>query len=88
VGLKWNVGDKCGMGIEWGPRKTYTDYLDDIKGVYPENGEVPENGVATNATNTPGNMRGNPSSKDWYFYYGITFNIKLRDPYRPCHKGF
>jgi hypothetical protein len=88
VGLKWNVGERCGLGVEWGPRHTYTDYLDDIKGSYPELPTAGESPSVTNVTNTPGNMRGNPSTKDWYFFYGVTFNVKLRDPHRPCHKGF
>jgi hypothetical protein len=84
IGLKWNVGDRCGLGIEWGPRHTFTDYLDDIKGVYSN---VPVAGaeVENTGTNAPGNMRGNPSTKDWYFFYGVTLNIKLRDPHRTCH---
>lgn len=83
VGLKWNMGEKVGMGIEWGPRRTFTDYLDDIRSVYPE---FP--GPQKNPAAVSGNMRGNPSTRDWYFYYGVTLNIKLRDPHRSCHKEF
>ncbi len=89
VGLKWNIGERCGLGIEWGPRNTFTDYLDDIKGNYPETAVLSENGAPlAKSTNNPGNMRGNPSTKDWYFFYGLTFNFKLPDSYRPCHRGF
>lgn len=81
VGLKWNIGEKCGMGIEWGPRRTFTDYLDDIKGVYPatsvESGGVNLTDRSLNGSGSPGNMRGNPSTRDWYFYYGVTLNIRL-----------
>jgi hypothetical protein len=79
VGLKFNVGKKCGLGVEWGPRRTFTDYLDDIRGVYPDNGS---------SAALAGAMRGNPSTRDWYFYYGVTLNIKLREAHRQCHKGF
>ncbi len=81
VGLKWNVGDRCGLGIEWGPRRTFTDYLDDVSGSYPD---LPAEGGNSytnrtkNGSATTGSMRGNPSTKDWYFYYGINFNVKLR----------
>lgn len=78
VGLKFNVGKKCGLGVEWGPRRTFTDYLDDIRGVYPDNGS---------SSALAGDMRGNPSTRDWYFYYGLTLNIKLREAHRPCFKG-
>lgn len=87
LGFKWNIGDKCGLGIEWGPRRTFTDYLDDVKGVYPAitaDGSSYTN-QSINGTATPGTMRGNPSTRDWYFYYGVTLNIKLPDPHRTCH---
>lgn len=73
VGIKWNVHEKVGIGIEWGPRRTFTDYLDDIKGSYSASAQSGSPGRG------PGDMRGNPSTKDWYFYYGITLNIKLRE---------
>jgi hypothetical protein len=83
VGLKFNIGQKVGIGIEWGPRRTFTDYLDDIRSTYPElTGPNP----SKNPMAVAGNMRGNPSTRDWYFYYGLTLNIKLRDPHRQCHK--
>jgi hypothetical protein len=88
VGLKWNIGEKVGLGIEWGPRRTFTDYLDDIKGNYPAN--LGENGTnsltdrSLNGSATPGSMRGNPSTRDWYFFYGVTLNIKLPDPKAFC----
>ena len=85
VGVKWNMGEKWGLGVEWGPRNTFTDYIDDIKGGYPE---LPSNGETVNPNKTAGSMRGNPSTKDWYFFYGVTLSIKLREPNRPCHKGF
>lgn len=89
IGLKWNVGEKCGLGIEWGPRRTFTDYLDDIKGAYPDFvGEGNSGGLTDRTENgsaSAGGMRGNPSTRDWYFYYGLTLNIKLPDPRKTCH---
>lgn len=69
VGLKWNISDLVGLGFEWGPRKLFTDYLDDVSGVFPLTGA----------------MRGNPRSKDWYFFYGFTLNVRLPKPNRECH---
>ncbi len=92
LGLKWNVGERCGLGVEWGPRRTFTDYIDDVSGAYPEINET-KGGQYTNqslnkAASTPGSMRGNPSTRDWYFYYGVTLSIKLRDPHPQCFKDF
>lgn len=87
LGLKWNIGDKCGLGIEWGPRRTFTDYLDDIKGSYPASVAESSGGTGSHrldAPAQPGDMRGNPSTRDWYFYYGVTLNIKLPDPKSFC----
>lgn len=82
VGIKFNMGDKFGIGFEWGPRRTYTDYLDDVSGAYPDNVSFNESKKnftdrTTNASASPGSMRGNPSTKDWYFYYGLSLNYKL-----------
>lgn len=89
VGIKWNMGEKVGLGIEWGPRRTFTDYLDDIKGAYPNSVGTDYAGSLTdrtvNGSASPGTMRGNPSTRDWYFYYGVTLNIKMRDRRKDCH---
>ena len=91
LGLKWNVGNRCGLGIEWGPRRTFTDYLDDIKGVYPSMATILSNPFTSRSTNgvaEPGSMRGNPSTRDWYFYYGVTLSIKLADLHKQCFRDF
>jgi hypothetical protein len=82
IGIKFNAGEKLGIGIEWGPRKTYTDYLDDVSGTYPGSVVPTDNknnftNRTTNASASPGSMRGNPTTKDWYFFYGISLNYKL-----------
>jgi hypothetical protein len=89
VGIKWTLTDKIGMGLEWGPRRTFTDYLDDVSGTYPEH--VTNGGGftdrTTNGSAKPGGMRGNPRTRDWYFFYGLSLSIKLPDPHRQCHSG-
>lgn len=77
VGFKWNISDRCGLGVEWGPRKMFTDYLDDVSSAYSA-------GFINNLA-LPGTMRGNPRSKDWYFFYGFTFNFRLPAPDQQCH---
>ena len=68
IGFKWNLGGIFGFGIEWSPRKTFTDNLDDVSGAYSD-----------------GYMRGNPRTKDWYFFYGATLSMKLPKNDGPCH---
>lgn len=89
VGMKWNITDIMGLGLEWGPRRLFTDYLDDVSGTYPDH--VTNGGGFTDRTKNgsakPGGMRGNPTTRDWYFFYGLTLSIKLPDFNRPCHAG-
>lgn len=87
LGFKWNIGEKCGLGLEWGPRRTFTDYLDDVSGTYPDvNKSNPDfTNRSLNGSGASGNMRGNPSTKDWYFYYGVSLSIKLREFHKQCH---
>jgi hypothetical protein len=90
IGVKANVSKKVGIGLEWGPRKTFTDYLDDVSGTYSNN--VYDSNVARkladrskNAGNNIDKQRGNPHTKDWYFFFGITLNFKLNPHAVPCH---
>jgi hypothetical protein len=92
VGFKYNVSDYIGIGVEWGPRKTFTDYLDDVSGLYPDPKVNPPagNGMAyayrsKDSYDLTGTMRGNPRTKDWYFFYGLTINIKLPGGGNQCY---
>lgn len=93
IGAKMNVSKQVGIGIEWGPRKTFTDYIDDVSGTYPDTDINPfsnPNGTklsdrSKNAGNNINEQRGNPRTKDWYFFFGITLNIKLNFKAPPCY---
>lgn len=90
IGVKYNLTNKIGLGFEWGPRKTFTDYIDDVSGLYPDPSATTGGGLAyayrlKDNYALAGTMRGNPRTKDWYFYYGLTINIKLRDPAEVCY---
>lgn len=92
IGIKMNVSKQVGLGFEWGPRKTFTDYLDDVSNVYPDPTVFQNRQLAAslsdrskNAGSNVNEQRGNPTTKDWYFFYGITLNIKLNPQPAPCH---
>jgi hypothetical protein len=92
IGFKYNLGKFMGIGFEWGPRKTFTDYLDDVSGLYPDPKTTSSSGLLYAYRNKAGllndqiaTMRGNPRTKDWYFFYGLSINFKLGDPHRPCY---
>lgn len=79
AGLKLNVG-RIDFQLEWGMRRTYTDYIDDVSGTYVDNNVLafengplaaqladPSDQVETNA----GRARGDSNTRDWYVYSGL-----------------
>ena len=38
-----------------------------------------------NAGSNINEQRGNPNTKDWYFFFGVTLNFKLNPKPLPCH---
>jgi len=73
------------LAVEWGMRRTFTDYIDDVSGFYADASEVRDNAglqlaadiadqsfeqVGPNNSNA-GTLRGNPEDRDWYIYTGI-----------------
>lgn len=91
-GLKYAVTDGLALGIDFSQRKTFTDYLDDVSSHYVDP-LILENArgrkaveMAYRSDELPGGMpsfpahgeqRGTPSEMDWYYYLGITMEVKL-----------
>ncbi|MFT6716738.1 MAG: hypothetical protein ACJA0Q_001386 [Saprospiraceae bacterium] len=73
VGLKYRV-NKVTFGFEWGIRKTYTDYLDDVSGFFRTQPVTSKDGSSSNLNNY---QRGNMYNKDWFIYSGISLSINL-----------
>lgn len=93
VGFKFNLGDRAALSLEYGIRKTFTDYLDDVgKGSYLDRIELAEqNGnIAANLSDrSPSGIqmtgsRGNAETKDWYSMFGVMFTYTLGKPGN-CH---
>jgi hypothetical protein len=88
VGFKFALTDKLDLGLEWGLRRTYTDYLDDVSGVYVDNAQLAfETGPLTAALADPsvlretgfntGRARGDGKTVDWYQYSGLSLSWRL-----------
>lgn len=87
TGLKFNF-KKLDVQLEWGLRRTGTDYIDDVSGTYVdnsllafENGDLAatfadRSGAADTGLNT-GRSRGDSSTRDWYNYTGISITWLL-----------
>jgi hypothetical protein len=89
IGYKFQLNDHWTMGFEFGLRKTFTDYLDDISTIYWDDQIVggaggylsnalkdraPEAGFERFQENLP---RGNPGTKDWYMFSGIHITYRI-----------
>jgi hypothetical protein len=82
-GFKYSLNKKLGFALEWGIRKTLTDYIDDVSETYYLDGESidPNNTAQVLSDPTmdhiPGMQRGDPQTKDWYSFVGITVTYKF-----------
>jgi hypothetical protein len=94
VGIKFNTSKRIGMGLEWGLRKTFTDYIDDVSGKFmdpfliaSENGStagfLSDRSLSVEGTNI-GKQRGNPKTKDWYSFIGVTVAYRLKMNENKC----
>ena len=86
VGAKFSLAKRMGLTLEWGIRKTFTDYLDDVSTIYPDpvdlNGSVAISLSDRSHLNDPnisnvGRQRGNSKNKDWYTFVGIVLGFKF-----------
>jgi hypothetical protein len=96
VGIKTNLSKNIGLSIEWGMRKTFTDYLDDVSKTYYDPiklgaargataAELSDRSIHTDPNySNVGRQRGNPTTKDWYSFAGIVLTLKLKEPRETC----
>ncbi len=90
-GIKFTKNDKWNLGFEFGMRKTFTDYLDDVSQYYPDLTELAEvNGqIAADLSwrtdelipeadpPSKGSGRGDPKDLDWYIFTGFLFSYNF-----------
>ncbi|MFO0362410.1 MAG: DUF6089 family protein [Flavobacteriales bacterium] len=99
VGLRMNLFAIFGLSLEWGIRRTWTDYFDDVSGVYPDpNLLINERSRLTarlsdqsllpelsDGTNK-GLQRGDPGRKDLYFFVTGALTIRIDKKANSCWK--
>jgi hypothetical protein len=89
-GFKYTISRRWGIGIEYGIRKTFTDYIDDASRTYFDKNILLQqvgyesyvlsdrsNGVYPYIT-APGAQRGDPRYTDTYMFGVVTINYKIR----------
>jgi hypothetical protein len=98
IGAKFSIGKTVCIGMEWGMRKTFTDYLDDISTTYAdplilaaENTPVAAQladrtifGPTDEPVSNVGKQRGDSSTNDWYSFAGITVTFKIKTSRESC----
>ncbi len=96
-GFKWQVNCNLNIGFEFGHRKLFTDYLDDVSGTFADENALrnARGQIAVDLAfrrkevdpNKPypneGAGRGNPKQDDWYYFTGLTIGLRLND----CETG-
>jgi len=94
-GLKIAVNENFNIVLEYGARKTFTDYLDDVSTTYAgpningswpvEMSDLAQQMSDPNGTHVKDEQRGNPNKKDWYSFAGITLSFKLNNNTKDCY---
>lgn len=88
LGVKYSLGRKICIGAEWGLRKTFTGYIDDVSGTYAdatviaaENGHaaaaLSDRSIKSLGQDDTGLKRGNGKS-DWYSFAGVYITYKFK----------
>lgn len=92
IGFKFSIAKNISLGVEYGIRKTFTDYIDDVSKTYVEpnvlsgtNGQMSV--ILSDRTNelpgyegiynVPGSDRGNAALDDWYAFFGVTLTFSM-----------
>ncbi len=82
-GFKYSLSERLGITFEWGMRKTFTDYIDDISTTYYLQGSGidpsdPGQILSDPTMNHDAYMqRGDSKTNDWYNYTGVTITYKF-----------
>jgi hypothetical protein len=88
VGCKFSLGKKASMSFEFGIRKTFTDYLDDVgsgsfvdpDALAAENGPLAAELSNRNLNGSRYGKRGTTATKDWYVFSGTMITFRLGKP--------
>lgn len=89
-GFRYFFNRQWGVGIEYGLRKTFTDYIDDVSKTYYDNDAIKsQNGALAAALADPsissldnqtlaGEQRGDPRDRDAYMFAVFSLHYKIR----------
>ncbi len=92
-GVKYALTPTLTIAAEFGPRFTFTDYLDDVSGVYASYRDLAQSRgtfvanladraheiTGSEPVDRGGEPRGSPNYRDWYFFGNITISYHFYD---------
>lgn len=97
IGFKFNIWKNLGGAVEWGMRRTFTDYLDDVSTVYvdpvlleDQNGPLAAALADRSLVQSGPNgdnarmQRGETNRIDYYIFAGIMLTYKIGRPQIKC----
>jgi hypothetical protein len=83
LGFKYSFSRRLGFAVEWGLRKTLTDYIDDVSRTYYLEGSQIDPGNIEQYLSDPTQLhepymeRGNPRTMDWYAFFGLAVTYQF-----------
>lgn len=90
LGAAYSINEDKRIAIEFGYRKIFTDYLDDVSDVYVDQASLFNargakavelayrgNEVHSGAYPSAGDARGNPDLKDGYYFMTLTYTVRI-----------
>ena len=93
IGFKYALDRRWSISLDYGIRKTFTDYLDDVSMTYADSADIirgtmgdrntalaladPSDGTEPGKTKA-GQQRGNPNNNDTYMFAIVSLNYKFR----------
>lgn len=88
VGCKLSLGRRVSLNFEYGIRKTFTDYLDDVRAdafINPDDLAAANGPLAAELSNksldgSRFGKRGTSATKDWYAFFGMMITFRLGQP--------
>jgi hypothetical protein len=93
-GVKIALNESFNIILEYGARKTFTDYIDDVSTTFVGGNGTPyplEMSLEAQqmsdplGTHSKDIQRGNPDKNDWYAFLGITLSFKLNNNTKGCY---
>ena len=90
IGFKYAINRQMSIGLEYGGRYTFTDYIDDVSTTYVDNawlvkergplaGRLANKGLGelNGYVYQAGDQRGNPNNNDYYMFTVVSISYKL-----------